>query len=84
MLYEILVKSIDFKRKEDELLKIENITIDDVKNQFRKIFYINPHKLSIQIYSSKDLFDLPNETESYYLNKEINSKIGDSLDLLKN
>ena len=51
LLYEMQVKSYKFSRKEDELLMLDNITLQDIKEEFNKIFYTNPNKLSIQIHS---------------------------------
>ena len=57
-------------------IKMNNISVDDLKINFDDIFYKSPHKLSLQMYSGK--YSIPPELfkmQSYKLNKDLTTKV---------
>jgi secreted Zn-dependent insulinase-like peptidase len=76
---EIAENTLEFDRKFKLINELNSITIQDVLNAFDKIFFLNPRKLSIQIYSGKSTLENKKTTGEYYLNKTIKYKVMNDL-----
>jgi secreted Zn-dependent insulinase-like peptidase len=72
---EIAENTLEFDRKFKLINELNSITVQDVLNAFDKIFFLNPRKLSIQIYSGKSTLPSQKTTGEYYLNKTMKYKI---------
>lgn len=81
---EIDLKTYDFTRKYKLISTLDTLTIREVQDLFEDIFFKNPNKLSVQLYSqSVGLKDsLKNSiSEEYFLNKNISSIVSSDLNL---
>lgn len=77
---EIELKSYDFKRKDNLLAVLQEITIPEVQELYNQVFFNDPKKISIRLYSGKST--LPVETtEEYSLNKNVTTIISNKLDM---
>lgn len=61
---------------------VKNVGLTELSQMLDDIFYINPKKLSIQIFN-KNTVTLPLEAEKYNLNQNIQSVVSDNLDFVK-
>jgi secreted Zn-dependent insulinase-like peptidase len=74
---EIILDSLDFKRQEKSLQEVDLITLEEIKSQFEKVFFIEPKKLSMQLFSqkNKNITIMDVKTEKYSLNDTIDCDI---------
>ena len=73
---EIVENTLEFDRKSKLLEELEKIKIGDLREVFENIFYSNPRKLSLQMYSGN--YSIPlnfYNDQTYFLNKKIKSKV---------
>ena len=79
---EIINNTFNFNRRKLLLNQIDYVTINDIKKEFDVIFFKNPNKLSIQIYSGESKVNIPTllstYDKAYYLNKSIPVEVVDS------
>ena len=60
----ILKKEYEFDIIEKRIAAYKKVTLDQVKNLFRKIFFDNPRRLNIKIHSHKHRDDTENRKTS--------------------
>ena len=73
----ILKKELDFDLREQRIASYEKVTVEDVKKVFRNVFFNNPRRINMKIFSHahRDMAEKRKESqklnEEFYKNSEL-------------
>ena len=81
---EILENTLEFDRKFKLMKELDNISIDDIKNALDSIFFTNPKKLSIQIFSGNSTINETQSSGNYFLNQTKKYKVFNNMNYFRN